>query len=48
MLPDFGSHDIVGHVTIKPVVGGFLFVPIDINPVSCTVSEILSLFFGGS
>jgi len=27
MLPDFGSHDVIGHVTINPAVGGFLFVP---------------------
>jgi len=24
MLPDFGSHDIIGHVTIRLAVGGFL------------------------
>ena len=27
MLPDFGSHDVIGHVTIRPAVGGFLFGP---------------------
>jgi len=49
MLPDFGSHDAIGHVTIRTAVGGFLFVPywIDTNPVSCTVSEILSLKYFG-
>jgi len=24
MLPDFGSHDVIGHVTIRIAVGGFL------------------------
>jgi len=24
MLPDFGSHDVIGHVTIRLAVGGFL------------------------
>jgi len=27
MLPDFGSHEVIGHVTIRPAVGGFLSVP---------------------
>jgi len=27
VLPDFGSHDVIGHVTIRPAVGGFMFVP---------------------
>jgi len=27
MLPDIGSHNIIGHVTIRPAVDGFLFVP---------------------
>jgi len=27
MLPDFGSNDVIGHVTIRPEVGVFLFVP---------------------
>jgi len=27
MLPDFGSHDVIGHVTIRPTVGGLVFVP---------------------
>jgi len=26
MLPDFGSHDVIGHVTIRLAVGGFLSV----------------------
>jgi len=24
MLPDFGSHDVIGHATIKLAAGGFL------------------------
>jgi len=24
MLPDFGSHDVISHVTIRLAVGGFL------------------------
>jgi len=24
MLPDFGSHDVIGHATIRHAVGGFL------------------------
>jgi len=24
MLPDFGSHDVIGHVTIRLAVDGFL------------------------
>jgi len=24
MSPDFGSHDVIGHVTIRLAVGGFL------------------------
>jgi len=24
MLPDFGSNDVIGHVTIRLAVGGFL------------------------
>jgi len=24
MLPDFGLHDVIGHVTIRLAVGGFL------------------------
>jgi len=24
MLPDFGSHDVIGHVTVRLAVGGFL------------------------
>jgi len=24
MLPDFGSHDVIGHATIRLAVGGFL------------------------
>ena len=24
MLPDFGSHDVIGHATIRPAVSGFL------------------------
>jgi len=47
MLPDFGSHDVIGHVTITLTVGGFLLCPIDTNPVTCTVSEILSLKYFG-
>jgi len=24
MLPDYGSHDVIGHVTIRLAAGGFL------------------------
>jgi len=24
MLPDFGSHDVIGHATIRLAMGGFL------------------------
>jgi len=26
MLPHFGSRDVIGHVTIRPTVGGILYV----------------------
>jgi len=26
MLPHFGSRDVIGHVTTRPSVGGFLYV----------------------
>jgi len=45
MLPDFGSHDVISHVTIRPSVGGFPFVPH--WHLSCTISKILSLKYFG-
>ena len=41
MSPHFVSRDVIGHVTIRSAVGGFL--SIDINHVSRTVFDILSL-----
>jgi len=45
-----GSRDVIGHVTITPADGWFPIggpLTVDINPVSCTVSETLNLKYSG-
>jgi len=49
MLPDFGSHDVIGHVTIRPAVGCFLFVPHWHQPcILCGFGDIKPQIFWGS
>jgi len=44
----FGPREVIGHVTVRPAVGSFQQMTLDTNPLSRTVSEILSLkYFGG-